>query len=69
MPRSRTRIPSSCQLCDWNNTHRHPGGHIPTAVTKMDGIRICAKHVRLIHAIARAAGVSTAHLPQFQEVA
>lgn len=53
----------SCHLCDWNNTKRHPGGHIPRGVTVISGHRVCAKHLRLLHAIAATAGVDTAPLP------
>lgn len=51
------RAAQACQLCDFHNSHRYPGGRVPRAVAMVSGYRLCANHLRLVRAIAADAGV------------
>lgn len=48
--------PPACQLCDWYNVDKHPGGSMPRAIAKICGLIICRKHVEIIQSIASENG-------------
>lgn len=56
-PRRGRQIGTACQLCDWNDTKRYPGGCVPRAVATVCGVRLCEGHVERLIAVAAAAGV------------
>lgn len=57
------RKPRCCQLCNWEG---RPAGHgVPLAVAKIAGLRICAKHEKLLRSIAKSAGVRLSDVERF----